>query len=91
MIFGTVKEGILEILDERLGMFHVEVMAIFGARNLSFREFRVCGAPTFSGEMDPIVSRRWLADMANAFRMSFYPEELKVRFAPCLLKDRAQD
>ena len=29
--------------------------------------------------------------MANTFRTSFRPEEVKVRFASCLLKDRAQD
>ena len=76
MIFGSVKEGILEILDERLGAFHAEVLDIVGAR-------------TFSGEKDPIASSRWLVDMDNTFAVSFFLEEAKVRFASCLLKDRA--
>ena len=29
--------------------------------------------------------------MVNAFRTSFCPEGLKIRFASCLLKDRARD
>ena len=73
MIFGTVKEGNLEILDECLGVFCVEVMAIVGSCTLSFCEFRAYGASTFFEENDPISSRRWLADMANAFRTIFYP------------------
>lgn len=36
MIFVTVKEGILEILDERLGAFHTEIMALMGARTMKF-------------------------------------------------------
>ncbi|XP_023747772.1 uncharacterized protein LOC111895948 [Lactuca sativa] len=53
-------------------------MAIIGARTLTFWEFRASGAPAFHGEGAPIVSRRWLADMANAFSTSFFPEEVKV-------------
>ena len=40
VIFGSIKEGILEILDERFGTFPTEVMDITGAHTLSFREFR---------------------------------------------------
>lgn len=37
VIFGTVKEGIMELLDNQLGSFHVEITAIqFGALTLSF-------------------------------------------------------
>ena len=38
MIFVLVMEGILEILDERLGVIRAEVMAIVGACTLSFYE-----------------------------------------------------
>ena len=91
VIFGTVKERILEILDERFGAFHVEVLAIVRARTLSFSDFCACGAPGFFGEKGPIASRRWLAGMANAFKMSFYLEGSKVIFASSLMKDRARD
>ena len=67
MIFGMVKEGILEILHERLGAFRTEMMALLGVRTLTFREFRACGAPDYHGARDPVASSRWLADVANAF------------------------
>ena len=57
VIFGSVKEEFWEILDECFGAFCAEVMSIFEARTLSFRELRACGAPVFHREMDPIVSR----------------------------------
>ena len=76
----------MEILDEHLGMFRTEIMAIRGART-PFCEFSACVAPKFFGGKDPISSMRWLADMVNAFRMSFCSEGSKVRFASCLLND----
>ena len=87
MIFGSVKEGILEILDECLGVFHTKVLAIVGACTLSFCVFRAYGDLTLSGDKDLIASRRWLADIAYAFNTSLCLEEEKVRFASCLLKD----
>lgn len=72
VIFGTVKEGIMEILDERLGAFHIDIMAIVGAFTLSFQEFCACVAPKFFWEKDPIANKRWLVDMANAFRTSLF-------------------
>lgn len=82
MILGLVKEGFLEILDEHLGVFCVEVMVIVGALTLSFREFSACGAPTSYGERDPIASRRWLVVIANAFRSSFSPRRRRSDMIP---------
>ena len=58
MIFGTVKEGILEILDERLSVFPYEMMALVGARLFTFREFRACGAPDYHRATD-LIGSRW--------------------------------
>ena len=89
MIFGTIKEGIIEILDEHLDTFRTEMVAMVGARSLTFREFRVCGAPKFFRTKGPIASRWCLADISNAFRTSFRPKGPGARFALCLLEDRA--
>ena len=61
VIFGLVKEEILEILDECLGAFYDEVMAMVRDHILSFCEFRAYGVTVFFREKDPISSRRWLA------------------------------
>ena len=91
VIFGSIKEGILELMEEKLGTFRAKVAAMMGSHTLTFREFRACGAPDYHGARDPIASTRWLADVANAFRTSRCPEGDKVRLASCLLKDRARD
>ncbi|XP_023742111.3 receptor-like protein EIX2 [Lactuca sativa] len=67
VIFGSVKEGVLELMDEKLGAFRTEIIAMMGARTLKFREFRACGAPDYNGDRDLIPSSRWLANVANAF------------------------
>ena len=74
MIFGSIKEGILEFMDEKLSTFRAEMTAIIGSRILTFREFGACGAPDYHGARDPIASTRWLADVANAFRTSRCPD-----------------
>ena len=68
MIFGLIKEGIPELMDERLSTFRAEVAAMMGSRMLTFREFRACGAPDYHGAREPVASTRWLEDVANAFR-----------------------
>ena len=55
MIFGSVKEGIMGILNERLGAFHTEIMEIVGAHTLSFRESHACGALEFFGRTPLLV------------------------------------
>ena len=74
VIFDTVKESILEILVERLSAFCSEMVALVGARSLIFRDFRAYGAPNYHGEKDPIMSRRWLVDIVNAFYTSSFPK-----------------
>ena len=59
MIFGTVKEGIMEIMEEQVRSFRSEIAAgQIGTQTPSFREFKVCGVPEFFGVKDPIASLR---------------------------------
>lgn len=87
----SVKEGILEILDERLGAFLSMMVAMMGALTLTFLEFRSCRPPKFFGKKDPIASTRWLVDVTNAFQTSSCLEGEKVRISSYPLKDRAHD
>ena len=64
---------------------------MMGDRTLTFYEFRACGAPKVFGKKDPIISRRWLAEVGNIFQSSLCHEEAKVRIASCLLKDKDRD
>lgn len=58
MIFGTINEGIINILDEHMGVFRIETVDMVGVRTLTFQEFHVCGAPEFLGRKNPIDSRK---------------------------------
>ena len=72
MIFGSVKEGILEIMEERQEVYHSEIVALLDERVRAFRaeitacqlgvrtplfwEFKAYGAPEFFGAKNPIAS-----------------------------------
>lgn len=61
------------------------MMALVGEPSLTFRKFQACGASDYHGAKDSIASRRWLADVTNAFRTSSCPEGADIRLASCLL------
>lgn len=52
--------------------FRVEMDADqFGARTLTFREFRACGPPEYFRKKGPITRSHWIVDMESVYRMSF--------------------
>ena len=54
VMFGTIKEGIIELMDERLRYFRVDIVAgQIGARTASLREYKACGALEFFRAKDP--------------------------------------
>ena len=92
MIFGTIKEGIIELKQERFKSFRADIVARqFWTQAPLFQEFKVCGATEFLRAKDPIASRCLIAYMENAQHRSFCPEGEKVGFASCLLRDKVQD
>ena len=62
-----------------------------GTRTLSFKDFRGCGAPDFSGVKDPIIARRWIIDIEFVQALSFFPKGSKVGFAAGCFKKWAKD
>lgn len=53
-MFGSIKEGIVELVDECLGSFHVKLtVGQLEARIFTFGEYHACGAPEFFGEKAP--------------------------------------
>ena len=50
VLFDTIKEGIMKLMDDRLKTLQVEIDAgQIGARAPSFGEFKAYGAPEFVG------------------------------------------
>ena len=85
----TIKEGIMELMDEWLRYFRAEIATRqIGARTSSSREFKAYGAPEFFRSKDLIASRHWISDMENAQQTTFCLEGEKVVFASYLLRNR---
>ena len=77
MIFGIIKEGISELMEERLRSFRAEIAASrIGTRSPSYREFKACGVPEFFGVKDLITSHRWITDMENSMRRQRWDSNL---------------
>ena len=92
VIFGSIKEGIVELMEDRLKAFRNDMATSqSGSHTLFFKDFRGSGAPDFHGEKDLIAARRWIADIESAQLTSFCPEGSKVRYAAGCLRDRARD
>ena len=66
MIFGSIKEGIIEFMEDRLWEFRIDMaFSKSGSRTLSFKDFRSSGVSDFHGAKDPIAARRWIADIES--------------------------
>ncbi|XP_052621903.1 uncharacterized protein LOC111883756 [Lactuca sativa] len=92
VIFGSIKEGIIELMGDRLRAFRSDLAyGQASTRTLSFKDFRGCGALDFHGVKNPIAARRWIADIESTQLTSFCPDGSKVRFAAACLRDRARD
>lgn len=90
-MFDTIKDELVAMMDERFRTIQSDLEASRPrTREVTFCEFCARGAPDFSGKKEPIFSMWWIADVASAFLTSFLPDEAKVRFATCLIREGAQ-
>ena len=56
VMFGTIKEGIVEMIEERFWAFQAEMsVGQFGGHTLMLKDFWGCGALEFFGVKDPIT------------------------------------
>lgn len=53
-MFRSIKEGIMELMEEHFQAFQVEIATRqLGACTLSFKYFQACSEPEFFGEEGP--------------------------------------
>ena len=58
VVFGSIKEGIIELMEDRLRAFRSDMASgRSGSRTLSFKDFQGSGAPDFHRAKDPIAAR----------------------------------
>ena len=53
MIYGLIKEGIMELMDERMSAYHTKMITLVGSHSLTFREFHAFRALEFFGMKGP--------------------------------------
>ena len=72
VIFGSIKEGIIEMMEEHLRAFKSDMASGQSwMHTLTLKDFSGCGALDFHGVKEPIVARRWIADIESAHLTSF--------------------
>ena len=72
VIFRSIKEGIIELMEDHLRSFRSDLGSRqMGTRTLSFKDFRGSGAPDIHGVKDSIAAWRWIVGIKSAQWTSF--------------------
>lgn len=81
-LVGSIRGDLIFVMDECLRVLWANLGVVqMMNREVSFMEFDTYGAPHFIGGKEPIISRRWIANVESAFCASFCLAEAKVIFA----------
>ncbi|KAD4889132.1 hypothetical protein E3N88_21205 [Mikania micrantha] len=60
-------------------------------KKVTYKEFVACKPSEFKGEVDPLLSQRWIIDMEGTFETSHCDPEDEVIFSGNQLRERAKD
>ncbi|GKE58022.1 zinc finger, CCHC-type, retrotransposon gag domain protein [Tanacetum coccineum] len=85
---NIMKEKIRKELEElkKKGVF----MKGSSHDRATYRDFTACDVPKFMGDLNPIVSTRWITSIEGAFRTSECEDKNKVNFATNFLRGSAK-
>ncbi|KAD3641749.1 hypothetical protein E3N88_30973 [Mikania micrantha] len=61
------------------------------SRKVTYKDFVACKPAEFKGEVDPLLSQRWIADMEGTFETCHCDATDEVVFAGNQLRERAKD
>ncbi|XP_071742470.1 uncharacterized protein [Rutidosis leptorrhynchoides] len=101
-IADMITEALSNEFDRRLPHVNVEGENLInegGARvnreivpskPYSLKDFKLSNPPTYTGDLNPIVSSRWISDIEGCFRTTRCPNDLKTTFGTCMLRGVAQ-
>ena len=66
MIFESIKEGIIELMEDLLrALWRDMASSQSGTNTLSFKDFKGCCVLDFQGVKDLILARSWIADIKS--------------------------
>ncbi|KAD7476992.1 hypothetical protein E3N88_00128 [Mikania micrantha] len=86
-----IKSSLKEFLHQELSELETGVEKKQSSKTTTFKEFMACKPAEFKGEVDPLISQRWISDIEGTFETSHCDPADEVMFAGNQLKDRAKD
>ncbi|KAD6455172.1 hypothetical protein E3N88_09878 [Mikania micrantha] len=86
-----IKASLKDFLHEELVDFEAGVGMKQSSKMTTFKEFMACKPAEFKGEVDPLISQRWISDIESTFETCHCDPADEVMFAGNQLKDRAKD
>ena len=78
VIIGSVRDQLVEIIEERFAHFAATQPPQTGPCGFQNHDLTDCKPPEFHGGVVPIKSMRWLADVEGAFLTSNFPDNRKI-------------
>ncbi|KAD3066814.1 hypothetical protein E3N88_34694 [Mikania micrantha] len=96
----TYLEGMQASLRDYISAEFVTLRAEIGrtvdnlgptTKKVTYKEFIACKPSVFKGEVDPLLSQRWISDMESTFETSHCDPNDAVIFVGNQLKERAKD
>ncbi|KAD7116959.1 hypothetical protein E3N88_04227 [Mikania micrantha] len=86
-----LQASLKDFIHEEFATLKDEIGGEKPFKKVTYKEFVACKPTEFKGEVDPLLSQRWIADMESTFETCHCDLSDEVMFAGNQLKERAKD
>ncbi|KAD6454523.1 hypothetical protein E3N88_09229 [Mikania micrantha] len=86
-----LQASLKDFIQEEFATLKDEIGGEKPSKKVTYKEFVACKPTEFKGEVDPLLSQRWIADMESTFETCHCDPSDEVMFAGNQLKERAKD
>ncbi|KAD5961588.1 hypothetical protein E3N88_13061 [Mikania micrantha] len=86
-----LQASLKNFISEEFATLKDEMSGEKPSKNVTYKEFVACKPTEFKGEVDPLLSQRWITDMESTFETCHCDPSDEVMFAGNQLKERAKD
>ncbi|KAD5803662.1 hypothetical protein E3N88_15022 [Mikania micrantha] len=86
-----LQASLKDFIHEEFATLKDEMGGEKPSKKVTYKEFVACKPTEFKGEVDPLLSQRWIADMESTFETCHCDPSDEVMFAGNQLKERAKD
>ncbi|KAD4179563.1 hypothetical protein E3N88_28154 [Mikania micrantha] len=86
-----LQASLKDFIHEEFATLKDEMGGEKPSKKVTYKEFVACKPTEFKGEVDPLLSQRWITDMESTFETCHCDPSDEVMFAGNQLKERAKD